>query len=82
MNLSVAQGGWLRRIAMLARHRYATAALAAIAFADSSFLPVPPDLLLVPMALLRPERLRRLLVVCTIASALGAAVGYLIGCWL
>jgi membrane protein YqaA with SNARE-associated domain len=82
MNLSVARGGWLRHVAALAQHRCATGALAAIAFADSSFLPIPPDLLLVPMALMQPGRLRRLLIVCTVASSLGAAVGYLIGYWL
>jgi membrane protein YqaA with SNARE-associated domain len=82
MNLSVARGGWLCHVTALAQHRCATLALAAIAFADSSFLPVPPDMLLVPMAIVRPERLLRLLIVCTIASALGAAAGYLIGCWL
>ena len=79
MNLSAARGGWLRHVSALARHRCATAALAAIAFADSSFLPIPPDILLVPMALLRPERLRRLLVIGTVASSLGAVLGYLIG---
>jgi membrane protein YqaA with SNARE-associated domain len=82
MNLSTGHGGWLRHIAALAEHRYATAVLAAIAFADSSFLPIPPDILLVPMALVQPNRLRRLLVVCTLASSLGAVVGYLIGCGL
>ena len=82
MNFSVARGGWLHHVAALAQHRCATPALAAIAFADSSFLPVPPDMLLVPMALLRPERLRRLLVICIVASVLGAVLGYLIGYWL
>jgi len=82
MNLSATHGGWLGHVAALARHRYATAALAVIAFADSSFLPIPPDILLVPMALLRPERLRRLLLVGTLASSLGAVAGYLIGYWL
>lgn len=82
MNLSVARGGWLRHVSALARHRCATGVLAAIAFADSSFLPVPPDMLLVPMALVRPDRLRRLLIICTVAAGLGAAVGYLIGRWL
>ena len=66
----------------MSEHRDGTPALAAIAFADSSFLPIPPDLLLVPMVLLRPERLRRLLTVCTIASSLGAVLGYAIGYWL
>ena len=60
-------------------HRYGRWALAAIAFADSSFLPIPPDLLLVPMALVRPQRIWMLSLICTVASSLGAAVGYVIG---
>jgi membrane protein YqaA with SNARE-associated domain len=79
MSASEAGGGWLRHVSALSRHRYSTWALAAIAFADSSFLPVPPDLLLVPMILIRPERAYFLLAVCTLASSLGAAAGYLIG---
>ena len=79
MDAPAARGGWLRHVAALSRHRYSTWALAAIAFADSSMLPVPPDLLLVPMILMQPERAPVLLVVCTIASTLGAAAGYLIG---
>src|SRR5260370_25460834 len=79
MDASVARGGWLRRVSALSGHRYSTWLLAAIAFADSSFLPVPPDLLLVPMVLLRPERVYFLLAVCTLASSLGAVAGYLIG---
>jgi len=53
--------------------------LALIAFADSSILPVLPDLLLVPMLLLRPERIRLLTTVCVIASSAGALLGYAIG---
>jgi membrane protein YqaA with SNARE-associated domain len=71
--------GWLRRVAALAHHRHSTPLLAAIAFADSSFLPVPPDLLLIPMSLLRPERMRFLMLLCVAASSLGAALGYFIG---
>ena len=74
--------GWLRHVAALAGHRHSTWLLGAIAFADSSFLPIPPDLLLVPMVLFRPERLWRLLAICTAGSTLGAAVGYLIGYFL
>jgi membrane protein YqaA with SNARE-associated domain len=82
MSVSVTRVGWVRRLSTLSEHRYGIPALAAIAFADSSFLPIPPDLLLVPMVLLRPDRLRRLLAVCTIASSLGAVLGYAIGYWL
>ncbi len=76
------RGGWLRHVAALAHHRFSNWALGAIAFADSSFLPIPPDILLVPMALLRPERIWRLLAICTLFSSLGAVLGYVIGYWL
>jgi membrane protein YqaA with SNARE-associated domain len=56
--------------------------LAAIAFAESSFFPVPPDVLLVPMALARPERAWRLAAICTVSSVAGGVLGYLIGYWL
>lgn len=71
--------GWRRHVAAWSAHRYGAWLVAAVAFADSSFLPLPPDLLLVPMCLMRPERIRFLLVLCTAASALGALFGYLIG---
>src|SRR5207302_6430641 len=82
ISATVARGGWLGYVAAWAHHRYSSWALGAIAFADSSFLPIPPDILLVPMALLRPERLRRLLIIGTAFSSLGAVFGYLIGYWL
>lgn len=53
--------------------------LAVIAFAESSFFPIPPDVLLIPMALARPGRAWRLALICTIASVCGGALGYLIG---
>jgi len=53
--------------------------LAVIAFAESSFFPIPPDALLVPMALARPERAWRLAAICTVASVVGGALGYYIG---
>src|SRR5579864_1836497 len=74
-----AHRGWRRRVAALADHRSSTWILAAVAFADSSFLPLPPDLLFVPLSLLRPERMRFLATVCIAASSLGAGLGYLIG---
>ncbi len=54
-------------------------ALAAVSFAESSFFPVPPDVMLVPMTVARPEKAWFYATVCTIASVLGAIVGYLIG---
>lgn len=53
--------------------------LAAIAFAEASFFPIPPDILLIPMALTRPRRAWFLAAVCTIASVAGGALGYYIG---
>jgi len=53
--------------------------LAAVAFAESSFFPVPPDALLIPMALARPHRAWRLAAICTVASVAGGALGYFIG---
>jgi membrane protein YqaA with SNARE-associated domain len=71
--------GWRSRLGAMSDGRHGTWLLAAIAFADSSFLPVPPDILLVPMCLMRPERMRFLMVVCVAASSLGAVLGYLLG---
>ena len=53
--------------------------LAAISFAEASFFPIPPDILLIPMALTRPQRAWLLAAVCTIASVMGGALGYYIG---
>ena len=54
-------------------------ALALIAFAESSFFPVPPDVILVPMSLARPQRALHYAAICTVASVLGGIVGYGIG---
>ena len=67
------------RVLLLAGSRYAPLWLAAIAFAESSFFPVPPDALLIPMALARPERAFRYALVCTVASVAGGVLGYVIG---
>ncbi|GGI67240.1 cytochrome b561 [Polymorphobacter multimanifer] len=56
--------------------------LAGISFADSSFFPVPPDVMQIPMSIARPERSIRYAAVSTIASVLGALLGYLIGSFL
>jgi membrane protein YqaA with SNARE-associated domain len=56
--------------------------LALVSFAESSCFPVPPDALLVPMVLARPERAWRLAAICTAASVVGGAAGYAIGFWL
>jgi membrane protein YqaA with SNARE-associated domain len=54
-------------------------ALAAVAFAESSFFIIPPDVLLAPMALARPERAFRYALICTLGSVAGGVLGYAIG---
>lgn len=62
-----------------ANSRRSGAALAVFSFAESSFFPVPPDVLLVPLALGRPDRWLYFATVCTAASVLGGVAGYAIG---
>lgn len=66
----------------VASGRHAEPALAAVAFTESAFFPIPPDVMLAPMALAKPERAYRYAVICTIASVLGGILGYAIGLWL
>jgi membrane protein YqaA with SNARE-associated domain len=67
------------RTLALSASPYAPWWLAAIAFAEASFFPIPPDVLLIPMVLARPRRAWFLALVCTVASVAGGALGYLIG---
>ncbi|MBB3809748.1 YqaA family protein [Pseudochelatococcus contaminans] len=66
----------------LAASPYAVWALAAVSFTESSFFPVPPDVLLLPMALSRPDKALFYAGVCTISSVLGGLAGYAIGAML
>ncbi len=66
----------------LAARPKALHALGAVSFAESSFFPVPPDVLLIPMVLARPERAYTIAMVCTVASVLGGILGYAIGYFL
>ena len=59
--------------------RYALWILGAVAFAESSFFPVPPDIMLAPMSLAQPKRAWLYAAVCTVASVLGGILGYAIG---
>lgn len=67
------------RVMAWSRHRQAERYLFALSFAESSFFPIPPDVMLAPMTLARPERGWRLATLTTVASVLGGIVGYLIG---
>jgi membrane protein YqaA with SNARE-associated domain len=58
---------------------HAVAMMGAVSFAESSFFPVPPDVMLVPLALARPNHAFRLALWCTLTSVAGGVVGYAIG---
>jgi membrane protein YqaA with SNARE-associated domain len=67
------------RVLALAASSRAEWWLAGVAFIEASVFPIPPDALLVPMALARPAKAWRYAAICTLASVLGGALGYLIG---
>jgi len=66
-------------ILSLSQSKHAPLALAAVAFAESSFFPIPPDVILAPMSLAKPQLAWRYAAICTLASVLGGIVGYGIG---
>jgi membrane protein YqaA with SNARE-associated domain len=79
----VVHRGMLRRIydwCIDAAHKpYALWIMGAVAFAESSFFPIPPDVMLIPMSLARPQRAWLYALVCTATSVLGGILGYAIG---
>jgi len=79
----VVHRGMLRRIydwcVAAADKPYALWVLGAVSFAESSFFPVPPDIMLLPMSLARPRRAWLFATLCTVASVAGGVAGYAIG---
>lgn len=67
------------RMLSWSQHRRAPAFLAGISAAESSFFPIPPDVMLAPMCLARPRRAWYLATLCTASSVAGGLLGYLIG---
>lgn len=67
---------WIMR---LAAGPHALWVLVLVAFAESSFFPIPPDVLLIPMVLAAPRRAWLLALTCTAASVVGGFLGYGIG---
>ncbi len=63
----------------LAETRHAMWALAGVSFIESSVFPIPPDILMIPMIIARPDRAFRIAALCTLASVLGGMLGYWIG---
>ncbi|TKJ33846.1 MAG: cytochrome B [Planctomycetes bacterium B3_Pla] len=83
---SVAWWHWHRRlydwVIHFAQTKHGTTALFVLSFAESSFFPVPPDVLLGPLALGAPKKWLRFALACSIASVLGGILGYCIGMFL
>jgi membrane protein YqaA with SNARE-associated domain len=65
-----------------AQGRHAWAALFGVSFAESSFFPIAPDVMLIPMVLADRKRAFLLAAWCTLASVLGGMLGYVIGAYL
>lgn len=65
----------------LAAHRHAPWYLGTLSFAESSFFLVPPDVMLAPMVMARPQHAMRLALLTTVTSVLGGILGYLIGAY-
>jgi len=70
---------WYEGTKRLARHRLAERYFAIICFIESSFFPIPPDLMLIPMVQAKREAWWRYALIATIFSVLGGIAGYLIG---
>ena len=62
-----------------AKHRHAEKYLAGLSCSESMFFPIPPDVMLAPMALSQPNKAWRFAAVTTIASVIGGILGYLLG---
>jgi membrane protein YqaA with SNARE-associated domain len=74
---------WIRKLydqtLELSKHPKSGRWLAIVSFAESSFFPIPPDVMLLPMCMANRDKAVRLALICTIASVLGGLFGYAIG---
>ena len=70
------------KVLSLSAHKQAPKYLAGLSFAESSFFPIPPDVMLIPIALAKPTSWKYYALLTTIASVLGGILGYAIGYWL
>jgi membrane protein YqaA with SNARE-associated domain len=68
-----------QKLRALAASDRADQALAGVSFAEASFFPIPPDIMLIPMSATRPERVWRSAAIATVFSVLGGLLGYCIG---
>jgi membrane protein YqaA with SNARE-associated domain len=70
------------RTLALSQSKHATPALALVAFTESAFFPIPPDVMLLPMALANPRKAWFYAALCSVMSVLGGILGYAIGYFL
>ena len=63
----------------LAGHKSAKFYLALVSFAESSFFPIPPDIMLVPMVIAKKNDYLKIFIIATFSSAVGGLLGYFIG---
>lgn len=70
------------RVLLWSRHRHAVRFLVVNSFVESVFWPIPPDVMLAPMCLAKPEKAWHYALLASLASALGGLAGYLLGFWL
>jgi membrane protein YqaA with SNARE-associated domain len=63
----------------LASNKFADYSLAVVSFVESSFFPIPPDIMIVPMVVARKDKYFKIFLIATLFSALGALLGYFIG---
>ena len=71
--------GLFDKCVKLASSKFADYSLATVSFAESSFFPVPPDIMIVPMVVANKEKYLKIFLISTLFSALGALLGYFIG---
>ena len=65
-----------------AKHRHANRYLAIVAFSESTFFPIPPDVMLIPMVLAKPNDWWRIALTCTLFSVIGGIAAYFVGFFL
>ena len=79
MNLLRSLYNWTLR---KAEHKYSSWVLSIVSFAESSFFPIPPDVLLIPMIIAKRTKAWTYAFICTLSSVFGGVVGYAIGFFL
>ena len=67
------------KILKLAAHKSANFYLSVVSFIESSFFPIPPDVMIIPMSLAKKDEYLKIFIIATIFSSLGGLFGYFIG---